>query len=283
MTNVLDTQLVAEYAWNDKLIGLNDMLRRLGLEEHPSKSSMKKKMRENHSIWKKRPLDKDQIEYAALDAHLLLLAYPKLQKMANGASDVLLSASLSRAKFAICHEGKRSVCFDKAHGYRMTSRELLNALRPGDVCGDERVKCESSISEVIDLLPVDLKDKLLEEGEPTDLANTSLSDIVLDIGRRPCCWVNTERIMLSDDEKRNITKTEVDSIIDQLGMFGTDNRAGLEEKLHRISCMRDHNGEIIGLTIRVGRWFRGNATMLVDILLGSEKSVLFLGVPGSGK
>lgn len=89
--------------------------------------------------------------------------------------------------------------------------------------------------------------------------------------------------MLSNDETRLVNGAEVDSIMKQLGKFGTDNRAGLKGKLHRFSCMRDRNGGVIGLTIRIGRWYRGNAGTLIDILLGSEKSVLFLGVPGSGK
>jgi hypothetical protein len=37
------------------------------------------------------------------------------------------------------------------------------------------------------------------------------------------------------------------------GDFGTDNRAGLERTLHRISCIRNRAGRIVGLTCRVGR------------------------------
>jgi stage III sporulation protein SpoIIIAA len=59
----------------------------------------------------------------------------------------------------------------------------------------------------------------------------------------------------------------------------------LEGMLHRISCIRDRSAErkIVGLTLRVGRAVYGNAGMLLDVLLGCEKSVLILGEPGSGK
>ena len=40
---------------------------------------------------------------------------------------------------------------------------------------------------------------------------------------------------------------------------------------------------MIGLTIRVGRHFEGNSAMIRDLLEESDKSILLLGEPGSGK
>lgn len=47
--------------------------------------------------------------------------------------------------------------------------------------------------------------------------------------------------------------------------------------------MRARDETIAGITIRLGRSVTGNADMLRDLLLGDDKSILFLGEPGSGK
>jgi stage III sporulation protein SpoIIIAA len=43
----------------------------------------------------------------------------------------------------------------------------------------------------------------------------------------------------------------------QVGSFGGDNRAGIDATLHRISCLRNRAGRIVGLTCRVGRAIHG--------------------------
>jgi hypothetical protein len=53
----------------------------------------------------------------------------------------------------------------------------------------------------------------------------------------------------------------------QLGEFGGDNRAGVDRTLHRISCMRNRSGRVIGLTCRVGRAIPGSAKMVEDLVL----------------
>lgn len=68
----------------------------------------------------------------------------------------------------------------------------------------------------------------------------------------------------------------------QLGEFGGDSRAGISGTLHRISCMRNRKGEIIGLTARVGRDIVGSADLVADIIT-EGKSLLLLGYPGRGK
>ena len=79
-------------------------------------------------------------------------------------------------------------------------------------------------------------------------------------------------------------KSDVDTIVnDHLGVFGTDNRAGLEGQLHRFSAIRNRERHITGLTIRVGRHVFGNADLLLDLIKGTKKSILILGGPGSGK
>jgi stage III sporulation protein SpoIIIAA len=62
----------------------------------------------------------------------------------------------------------------------------------------------------------------------------------------------------------------------QVGEFGGDNRAGIDRTLHRISCMRNRSGRIVGLTCRVGRAIRGSASLVADLVL-SGASILFMG------
>ena len=68
----------------------------------------------------------------------------------------------------------------------------------------------------------------------------------------------------------------------QVGEFGEDNRAGINRTLHRISCLRNRDGGIVGLTCRVGRAVPGSAALIAD-LAASGRSILLLGRPGSGK
>ncbi len=68
----------------------------------------------------------------------------------------------------------------------------------------------------------------------------------------------------------------------QVSDFGGDNRAGIDRCLHRISCIRNRDGQIVGLTCRVGRAIAGSANMAADVVL-SGKSILLLGRPGVGK
>jgi len=68
----------------------------------------------------------------------------------------------------------------------------------------------------------------------------------------------------------------------RISKFSNENRAGIERTLHRISCIRNRQFLINGLTCRVGRAVFGTISIVRD-LLESEKSILILGKPGVGK
>jgi len=109
--------------------------------------------------------------------------------------------------------------------------------------------------------------------------NYALLEIVLDLGRVPEARYPHEEAILSDQE---VTQEDIDYVLDRIGEFTSDNRAGIERTLHRISCMRNRKRRIVGLTCRVGRAVFGTIRIIED-LVRTEKSVLLLGRPGVGK
>jgi stage III sporulation protein SpoIIIAA len=106
-----------------------------------------------------------------------------------------------------------------------------------------------------------------------------LLEIILDLGRVPTARFVEKEIQLRDSE---VTRDELDHVIERIGEFDADNRAGIERTLHRISAIRNRRTHIVGLTLRVGRAVYGTIDILQDII-ESGKSSLILGRPGVGK
>ncbi|MCL4560699.1 MAG: AAA family ATPase [Chloroflexi bacterium] len=117
--------------------------------------------------------------------------------------------------------------------------------------------------------------------EAVTQANNSdnLIEIILDLGRIPKARFVDGELDLSTQE---ITRQDIDSVVERIGDFDADNRAGLERTLHRISAIRNRRGTIVGLTCRVGRAVYGTIDIIQD-LVESGKSILILGRPGIGK
>jgi stage III sporulation protein SpoIIIAA len=107
----------------------------------------------------------------------------------------------------------------------------------------------------------------------------ALLEIILDLGRVPTArYVENEVVLIN----KEIARAELDHVVERIGEFDADNRAGLERTLHRISALRNRRGHIVGLTCRVGRAVYGTVDIIQDIV-ESGKSVLILGRPGVGK
>lgn len=106
-----------------------------------------------------------------------------------------------------------------------------------------------------------------------------LIEIVLDLGRRPEARFSSGPEYLS---QKLISWQDLDYITKRITKFSTENRAGIERTLHRISCIRNRQFLITGLTCRVGRSVFGAISVIRD-LLESGQSILILGKPGVGK
>ena len=130
------------------------------------------------------------------------------------------------------------------------------------------------LNRLVSLLPAELQASLASP-ESRD----QLLEVVLDLGRVPEARYSGWSIPLGDS---SITRADLKAMVERLGEFGSDNRAGIERTLHRISAIRNRRGEVVGLTCRVGRAVFGTVEMVRD-LLDSGDSLLLMGRPGVGK
>jgi len=123
-------------------------------------------------------------------------------------------------------------------------------------------------------LPPDIHDAV------NRLANrTELLEIVLDLGRSAEGRFPEGEVILSSQP---VTYADLEYVVERIGDFGDDNRAGIERTLHRISAMRNRKGKIVGLTCRIGRAVLGSIALIRDIVEQGQ-SILILGRPGVGK
>ncbi len=118
-------------------------------------------------------------------------------------------------------------------------------------------------------------------GESVEAAGNEegLLEIVMDLGRVPTArYVDGERVL----RQREVSHVEIEQVVDGIGDFDDDNRAGIARTLHRISGIRNRRGQVVGLTCRVGRAVYGTIEILEDIVAEGH-SMLILGRPGVGK
>lgn len=127
---------------------------------------------------------------------------------------------------------------------------------------------------LIDVLPERLKAAIAGMDQ-----RETLVEIVMDLGRHPEVRTFARSTVFDDIE---VTEADIDAVTSRIGDFGDDNRAGIARTLHRISCIRNRKGRVIGLTLRVGRAVYGTLEIVRDII-ASGQSILLLGRPGVGK
>jgi stage III sporulation protein SpoIIIAA len=137
---------------------------------------------------------------------------------------------------------------------------------------------EQIVTDDLDLLLEALPPHVVESLKAPE-RRLDLLEVVMDLGRLPEARYPGREVILSREE---VSEADIEYVIERIGDFGADNRAGIERTLHRISCIRNRRGKIVGLTCRVGRAVYGTIRVIEDLVL-SGKSILLLGRPGVGK
>jgi stage III sporulation protein SpoIIIAA len=124
------------------------------------------------------------------------------------------------------------------------------------------LRITDDIDALIDVFPPEIAASVRRAGQ-----FDSLLEVVMDLGRVCEARYVDREIALTSHE---IAQDEIDYVIERIGDFGDDNRAGIARTLHRISAIRNRRGAVVGLTCRVGRAVYGT----IEVLLGR---------PGVGK
>ena len=130
------------------------------------------------------------------------------------------------------------------------------------------------LSQLLDIFPLAIRQALVRLGNIEDII-----EVVLDLGRPPEARFAHDFTYLTETP---VSHEDIAHVCSRISSFGADNRAGIEQTLHRISAIRNRTGKIVGLTCRVGRAVYGTIDILLDVLR-SGQSICLLGRPGVGK
>lgn len=93
------------------------------------------------------------------------------------------------------------------------------------------MRIKDEIQNLLDILPLDSR-QVLEQHPERD----NLIEVVMDLGRRPEARFPLAAEYLSQTP---VSTEQLNYCIQRVGHFGGDNRAGIEQTLHRISAIRN--------------------------------------------
>jgi stage III sporulation protein SpoIIIAA len=138
----------------------------------------------------------------------------------------------------------------------------------------QQIHITDNLDLLLGVLPPPIRGQIEQQPDLEELL-----EVVLDLGRESEARFPRRAVRLSD---AFVAREDMQFVTSRVGTFGKDNRAGIERTLHRISAIRNRSGEIIGLTLRVGRAVFGTVDIVRDVI-ESGQSALLVGRPGVGK
>jgi len=156
----------------------------------------------------------------------------------------------------------------------VTSSEPQSAIPQSAISPSATRRISDDLDRLLSVLP-----PAVAEALASPQAREQLLEVVLDLGRVPEARYPGRAVDLGQVP---LQREDLAAVVERLGSFGGDNRAGIERTLHRISAIRNRTGTIVGLTCRVGRAVFGTVAMVRDLLDAGE-SLLLMGRPGVGK
>ena len=111
------------------------------------------------------------------------------------------------------------------------------------------IQFQNDIHLLTEVLPSKIR-RHIQEGSLDDAI-----EIVLDIGRIPEVRIGNGKIVYLGND--TVVSDDINFVVEKIPEFTSDNRSGIAGTLHRISAIRNRQGKIIGLTMRIGRVITG--------------------------
>lgn len=165
----------------------------------------------------------------------------------------------------------------------LTDIEFKTSPEPVDILKRRLIEdctIENDLQLLIDILPPRIQQAL----QAYDL--NDLVEIVMDFGRPAEARFGAPGTAAASGihelGQEQVSLDEIQQVSARIGYFSSENRGGIPRTLHRISAIRNRQGQIVGLTCRVGKVVTGTIDSIKD-LIESGKSILILGRPGTGK
>jgi stage III sporulation protein SpoIIIAA len=256
-------------------VTLNELCRAYGYAGKANKAA-------EHCNWDVRPMTTRMIQIAASAVQFLVEIHEKMmEEFEHSYVETISDVSRRYVEHLIDSDSIISESFRA----KLTKDAEL---KPVDIIRDSEVdpivfQVKNESDKLLAVLPQHIADRI--RSSLSEERINMLTEFVMDSGRPFEMIFREDRVDLtvSDDSDELVVVTEYDiqNTAYQL-RFGQDNRAGINETLHRISAIHNRDNEIVGLTLRIGRAVIGLSSLIRDILKRKE-SILFLGHPGSGK